>query len=653
MANKTMKTLTIGENTYEIVDEYARNEIEGLKEKDSDIISEIAIERTRINTIANLPDGSTSGDAELADIRVAFNGYTYPNAGEAVRGQANRMNELLFNSSEVNGIVKPTLERGSWQLNFSTYRDLNYVNTNKEVRTKQGVGIYLEVGDEISLSDYSNYKYDLVCRFPDGAFYKVGNWKTENFEVPCSGEYFLKIATIDGSDFESVIFADNLLNIRKKNYLLQFQTAQFLTDDDLELGDINATGELVAASKRLRTKGYIQLRKGDCIGAVYNSTAMYFVNMSVFEYDPVTLKFLCANPSWINSNGYVVQNDCLAKFMWQTTDRNLVLNTAIGTKIAEGNKTDINFNRKIASVVSDSAFVSETIRTIAHRGLPGFAPECTASSYIAARKKHFKWAENDLQCTLDGELVMWHDPDINKLGTLHDINGYLLYQGDGTDYWYDSVNNIVYTVSNTGDYVVANVDISTLTQVSGKTKVNELTLATLKRLDFGSWFSSDFAGEQILTFDEFVLLCKKLGLGIIVDTKASITSEHIATAVNIVKKYGMLKNTEWQSYFDTVRSIDSKATLRIPYVPTDDYIAQYTPYLEGGKVMFVPESIYLNEENSALAINSGFDLECWYVDNRTKAQIFAEVERVSALGVTGIALDNYRVEDVFREKYLY
>lgn len=56
------------------------------KEK-SERLKEVATERARIDQLTKMGEGSTTGDAELADIRVGNEGATYSNAGNAVRSQ--------------------------------------------------------------------------------------------------------------------------------------------------------------------------------------------------------------------------------------------------------------------------------------------------------------------------------------------------------------------------------------------------------------------------------------------------------------------------------------------------------------------------------------------------------------------------------------
>ena len=61
-----------------------------------------AVINARIDAIAQLQEGSTTGDAELADIRIGANGVTYPTAGDAVRGQFDNVNDIFDNIINVN-----------------------------------------------------------------------------------------------------------------------------------------------------------------------------------------------------------------------------------------------------------------------------------------------------------------------------------------------------------------------------------------------------------------------------------------------------------------------------------------------------------------------------------------------------------------------
>lgn len=79
-----------------------KKDVEELSSQLDNKASEVAlvVERKRIDNLAKLDEGSTTGDAELIDLRVAGNGKTYKNAGESVRSQ---YTESIMYSKTIDG----------------------------------------------------------------------------------------------------------------------------------------------------------------------------------------------------------------------------------------------------------------------------------------------------------------------------------------------------------------------------------------------------------------------------------------------------------------------------------------------------------------------------------------------------------------------
>lgn len=96
----------------------------------SDRAAEIAIERARIDQLSKLPNGSTTGDAELMDIRVGMGGATYDSAGEAVREQISGVNARTnFIFGECNDLDE-TYSKYEIQYNVTCDAAGNFISSN-------------------------------------------------------------------------------------------------------------------------------------------------------------------------------------------------------------------------------------------------------------------------------------------------------------------------------------------------------------------------------------------------------------------------------------------------------------------------------------------------------------------------------------------
>ena len=81
------------------------------------LASEIATERTRITNLATLTEGSTTGDAELIDIRVGANNEIYSSAGDSVRKQFGHIESICkILPTETKSIAPTITKQTMWKI---------------------------------------------------------------------------------------------------------------------------------------------------------------------------------------------------------------------------------------------------------------------------------------------------------------------------------------------------------------------------------------------------------------------------------------------------------------------------------------------------------------------------------------------------------
>jgi len=452
---------------------------------------------------------------------------------------------------------------------------------------------------------------------------------------------------------QKYIELNDLLDVVKREGKTQFLT----TDKQINGGYYaisSQTGELLIISNN-------DYRRWSEITGLKAGTYSYkrlTTGYTVFKYADGTLHKL-RDFSTSSSGTVTIPQDftlyATAGTNYPYTDNMFCNDSSIPSEYVQGEYVKHIFDSE--SIFSLNAInFNNTVRTIAHRGDFLIAPQCTRISYIIARRRGIMIAENDLNITSDGQYVMYHGATLKVLGDLVDLNGYQVFT-DGTNfYFYDSADNILYNE----DYTVSSASVATLTRCNGTNyNISDLPFSFLRKLSFGAYKDIKYLSEQILTFAEWVLLCKQLGMDIYIDRKITYTDAIISDLFTIVRRYGMLDNSTWIGLTSTQASyvrtnLDSNARFCKLAAPTQALITEWQSLNQSGRgVMFNPDAKTVTQSEIQLGLDNGFQVECYYADvtDKTEYEILSTVKQFISYGVQGMTIDHYRVADAFRELF--
>ncbi len=137
----------------------------------------------------------------------------------------------------------------------------------------------------------------------------------------------------------------------------------------------------------------------------------------------------------------------------------------------------------------------------AHRGASGYAPENTISAFKKAIEMGAQGIELDVQFSKDEVIMVMHDDTLDRT-------------------------------------------------TSGSGRLEDYTLNELKKLDAGSWFSSEYKGEKIPTLEEVIeILPKKFKLNIEFKPDKKNAKKIAEEVYRILKKYNYSENVILSSFY--------------------------------------------------------------------------------------------------------
>lgn len=157
--------------------------------------SALDVERKRIDAFTSLSEGSTTGDAELIDARIGYDGVVYESAGDSVRKQTLKLNKNLKTLAE-NGVI--TLEAYGGFVRADMYDGI----LSPSIKYRVSSDTIFAFDRDLKLTIDNGFRIRLFF-FSNGVYSNMSNWTTGEYTVPKNTPFKIVIARVTENTSET------------------------------------------------------------------------------------------------------------------------------------------------------------------------------------------------------------------------------------------------------------------------------------------------------------------------------------------------------------------------------------------------------------------------------------------------------------------
>lgn len=157
--------------------------------------STLDVERKRIDAFTRLSEGSTTGDAELIDARIGYDGVLYESAGDSVRKQTLKLNKNLSKLAE-NGST--TLGVYGGFVRADMYDGI----LSESIKYRVSSNVIFAFDRDIKLTINNGFRIRLFF-FSNGVYSNMSNWKIGEYTVPKNTPFKIVIARVTENTSET------------------------------------------------------------------------------------------------------------------------------------------------------------------------------------------------------------------------------------------------------------------------------------------------------------------------------------------------------------------------------------------------------------------------------------------------------------------